>query len=156
MAKISPKPGRKCCVCSKPCLRVSKYCPQCSKLYHRMRNKLFPPKTVKAIWDHVRRNGYVCYYTGMSLDTEDPKSPWYCVFDHWIPGDSRKVVLTSSLLNDMKSDLTEDEFWSTVFQLADFKRLHIKIKKRKPIYWDRLNRGQLSGNRGGNRGQLPI
>lgn len=138
MIRISQNTGRKCHVCDKPCSKGSKYCPQCSKLYHRMRNKQFPPDTVKAIWDYVRKNGYVCYYTKMPLDTQDTRSAWYCVFDHWIPGDPRKVVLTSALLNDMKSDLTEKEFWYFILQLADYRRKHKMVKKKNPVYWERL------------------
>jgi hypothetical protein len=103
-----------------------------------MRNKGFPPQTVKAIWDYVRQYAYVCYYTGVELDTANRRSPWYCVFDHYIPADPHKVVLTSALINTMKSDQTEDEFWDTVFQLADFKRRHKKFIKKPIIYWYRL------------------
>ena len=50
--------------------------------------------------------GFVCFYTGMTLDMKNPKNPWYCVFDHWIPGDDRRIVLTSFLINDMKTELS--------------------------------------------------
>jgi hypothetical protein len=101
-----------------------------------MKARQYPPRVVKAIWDHVRRYGYACYYTGMVLDMEDPHSPWFCVFDHWAPHDPRKIVITSSLINGMKSDLSEEEFWYYVRALAKFKRKHIKIRKRRPTYWD--------------------
>ena len=137
--KTPPKAVRNCCVCKKPCVPLSKYCPDCSRLYRRMRNKGFPPETVKAIWDYVRKHhGYVCYYTGVELDCVNRRSPWYCVFDHYIPGDPSKVVLTSALVNTMKSDQTEDEFWDNVFQLADYKRKHKKFIKKSIIHWYRL------------------
>ena len=103
-----------------------------------MRNKLFPSNAVKGIWDYIRKYGYACYYTGMLLDMDNTKSPWYCVFDHWIPGDPGKIVLTSALINDMKSDLLEDEFWDTVEQLADYKRKGRPFKKKSFTHWDRL------------------
>ena len=96
-----------------------------------------PQKTVEAVWDYVRKHGYVCFYTGMLLDMTDPHSPWYCVFDHWIPHDSSKIVITFSLLNDMKSDLTEKEFWYLIKALADYKCRHKKIRKIRLKYWDR-------------------
>lgn len=97
----------------------------------------FPKKTSKAIWDYIRKNGYVCYYTGMRLDLEDPKSPWYLVFDHCTPQDPKKVVITSFLLNDMKSDLTENEFWYIIGQLADFRRKGTSVRKIKLKYFKR-------------------
>jgi len=61
------------------------------------------------------------------------------VFDHWIPGDPHKIVLTSALVNTMKSDMLEDEFWDTIFQLADCKGLGKPFIKKPIIHWYRLN-----------------
>jgi hypothetical protein len=101
-----------------------------------MKARQFPPWVVKKIWEYVRKYGYVCYYTGMALDMTDPTSPWYCVFDHWAPHDPGRIVLTSSLINGMKSDLSEKEFWWIIKALANFRRKHIKVRKRKLVYWD--------------------
>ncbi len=76
-----------------------------------MKARQYPPKVVKKIWKYVKKYGYVCYYTGMALDMEDPRSPWFCVFDHWAPHNPRKIVITSALINGMKTDLAEEEFW---------------------------------------------
>lgn len=98
----------------------------------------FPPEAVESTWDYIRKYDYVCHYIKTPLDMDDPKSPWYCVFDHWIPGDPHRIVLTSSLINDMKSDLTEEEFWDTVCQLADFKRKGKPFKMKQFSHWYRL------------------
>ena len=74
----------------------------------------------------------------MLLEMDDIKSQWYCVFDHWMPHDPRKVVLTSAVLNDMKSDLLEDEFWYYIKAFADYKEKGKKVVKIKPVYWYRL------------------
>jgi hypothetical protein len=76
----------------------------------------------------------------MDLELYDASSPWYCVFDHWTPHHPGKVVITSALINQMKSDLTEEEFWYYVKQLADFKEKGTKVHKRKLAYWYRLVR----------------
>jgi hypothetical protein len=133
---------KKCCICGKPVLITSnrlEYCPICSQLSKRMSTEHFPLKTREGIWNYIRKNGYVCYYTKMSLDTSNSKSPWYCVFDHWIPRNDKKVVLTSSLLNDMKSDLSEKEFWYFIDQLANYKKKKLQVKKKRLVYWCRLN-----------------
>lgn len=127
---------RNCPICGRPRLPHHEYCPRCAKFGRRMKSK-FPKQASKAIWDYIRKNGFVCYYTGMRLDLKDPKSPWYLVFDHWRPGDPRKVVITSSLLNDMKSDMTEGEFWYFIRQLADFRRKGTAVRKIRLCYWSR-------------------
>ena len=136
MSKTLTKRKKKCTLCGRPVHAQNfRYCTRCLKFVHRLAH--LPHKVIKQILDYVSKYGYVCYYTGMLLDTDDPKSLWYCVLDHWAPRDPRKVVLTSYLLNIMKSDLSEDEFWFYVRQFASFIRKHTKVIKKKLRYWDR-------------------
>ena len=131
---------KKCCICGKlfsPGSNREKYCHLCAEILWRMRAKKYPASTIKEVLDYIRKNGYVCYYTGMALD-RDPQSPWYVVLDHWMPGNPKKVVLTSALFNSMKSDLTEKEFWYYIEQLYNHFKKHTKVIKKKPIYWARL------------------
>ena len=104
-----------------------------------MRNKGYPPEAVQGIWDFIRKHGKVCYYTGMKLELDNPKSPRYLVFDHWIPNDPHKIVPTSALINTMKSELLESEFWDNVCQLADYKRLGKPVDIKDPVHWYRLH-----------------
>ena len=137
MSKTPPIRNKKCCMCGRPVFTDrSRYCLVCSRFAFRMKARQFPPWVVKKIWEYVRKYGYVCYYTGMPLDMTDPKSPWFCVFDHWAPHDLSKIVITSALINDMKSDLSEEEFWYYVRALANFRRNHIPVRKRKLTFWD--------------------
>ena len=101
-----------------------------------MKARQFQPRVVKNIWEYVRKYGYVCYYTGMALDLDDPRNAFYCVFDHWAPHDPNKIVITSALINGMKSDLSEKEFWYYMRALANYKRNHIPVRKRKLVFWD--------------------
>jgi hypothetical protein len=118
-------------------LKGRKYCARCARIAHRMKRARFPRKAINGVWNYIRKYGFVCYYTGMPLDLDDPKSPWYLVFDHWKPRDPRKIVITSAVLNIMKSDLTEDEFWYFIRQLANFYRHGSPVRKRKLAYWCR-------------------
>ena len=106
-----------------------------------MKLSRFPREAINGVWDYIRKYGFVCYYTGMSLDLDDLKSPWYLVFDHWMPRDPRKIVITSAVLNIMKSDLTEKEFWYFIRQLANFYRNGTPVRKIKLAYWSRPYRG---------------
>jgi len=116
-------------------LKGRKFCARCTRIAYRMKRARFPRKSILGVWDYVQKYGYVCYYTGMPLDLEDLKSPWFLVFDHWMPRDPRKIVITSAVINIMKSDLTENEFWYYISQLANFRRYGTPVRKRKLAYW---------------------
>ena len=127
-------------------LKWRKYCARCARLAYRMKRARFPREAINGVWDYIRKYGFVCYYTGMPLDWDDLKSPWYLVFDHWMPRDPRKIVITSAVLNIMKSDLTEEEFWYFIRQLANFHRHGSVVRKRKLAYWCRPYRLSLFSN----------
>lgn len=104
-----------------------------------MRNKGYPPEAVQGIWDYIYKYDFICNYTQMKLDLDNPKSFRYLVFDHYIPGDPHKIVLTSALINTMKTDLLEDEFKDAVCQLADHFRLGKPVNIEDPVHWYRLH-----------------
>jgi hypothetical protein len=141
--KIDPSHWRRliadgCCICGRERFSVkSKYCLWCSRISYRMWSEKLPQESKKSIWDYIHKHDYVDYYTQRPLNMDDPKSPWYCVFDHWTPHDPKKIVLTSYLINDMKNDLTEDEFWYFISQLANHFRYGTPVRKRKLEFWAR-------------------
>lgn len=138
-----------CPVCGRPIeWKGHKYCARCSRLVFRMRLARFPRQAVDAVLDYLHKYGFVCYYTEMPLDLDDPKSPWYLVFDHWNPRDPRKIVVTSALVNKMKGDLTEEEFWYFIRQLANFFRYGTPVRKRKLRFWCRPYRSQQPAKAG--------
>ena len=104
----------------------------------RLHSKQLPPQTIEETLNYVRQKGFTCFYSQISLDLDHPRSPWYCVLDHWIPQDPGKIVLTCALFNVMKSDLSEEEFWYYIQQLADYREKGKKVRKRKLAYWWRL------------------
>jgi hypothetical protein len=118
-------------------LKGRKYCANCARIAYRMKRARFPREAVNGVWEYIRKYGFVCYYTGMELDLDDPKSPWYLVFDHWIPRDPRKIVITSAVVNIMKNDLLEEEFWSFISRLANYHRYGTPVRKMKLAYWSR-------------------
>ncbi|MDE2223248.1 MAG: hypothetical protein KGK03_09300 [Candidatus Omnitrophica bacterium] len=129
----------KCIICGRPARTPNaEYCRYCYDICMRMSWDRFPPEAIESVWEYIRTYDYVCYYTKIPLDMDNPKSPWYCVFDHWIPGDPHRIVLTCALVNDMKTEQTEDEFWYNIFQLADYKRLGKPINMKAPAGWCRL------------------
>ena len=146
--KMPKKMTGKCCQCGRKVFSIkSIYCRTCSHFSARMSDERFPPKTRNAFWKTVRRNvrkygrkkAYVCEYTGQELDVFDKSSPYFLEFDHLVPGDPKKIVMTSAWFNEMKGDLILKEFKGSVVQLYNYWFKGIKIKKRKFRYWYRLN-----------------
>ncbi len=136
--RLNPPNVKECAGCGRSILiKRNRYCDTCTRIAQRMRFKFFSHMAKKAIWAYIRKYGYVCYYTGMALDLDDEKSPWYLVFDHWKPRDSRRLVLTSRLVNEMKEDMTEKEFWYMISQLANHIRKGTRVRKIKLRYWSR-------------------
>jgi len=110
-SKVSRKLSRKCCICGGPTFSPkSNHCYGCHQIALHMFVRNIHGDRAQEIWDHVRKYGQVCFYTKIRLDMTNPKSPFYFVFDHMIPGED-KVVLTFALLNEMKSDMIPKEFW---------------------------------------------
>jgi hypothetical protein len=132
--------AKKCDICDRPVFSLqSKYCLRCSHFFHRTELKRISPQAKEEIRRHLRTKGFVCQYTGVPLDTENDRSPWYCVFNCFVPGDNSRVLLTCALFNEMKSDLSIKEFWYYIRQLANYKRKHTRIRKKKLVYWYRLS-----------------
>jgi hypothetical protein len=132
------KKHKECRGCGRPIpLKKPHYCAKCAKIAYRLRHHYFPRQATEGIWQYIRKYGYICYYTGMRLDLDHPKSHWYLSFDHWMPRDPNKLVITSQLINLMKSDLTEKEFWCFIGQLADHWRKGTRVKRIKLKYWSR-------------------
>ena len=130
----------KCRICGRKVYSDhSCFCLRCFKFSRRMNQRGIHALAVKAIWEYVRKYGFVCYYTGTALVMDNPQSPYYFVFDHRIPGDDRTVVLTFTLLNEMKSDMTDKEFRYFVHQLDKCFQTGAKFRKRKLTHWARLH-----------------
>ncbi|MDE1920913.1 MAG: hypothetical protein KGJ09_08305 [Candidatus Omnitrophica bacterium] len=130
------RPKDRCCICGRKVYsKHSIYCLRCFHFCRRMNQRGLHAGAVKAIWEWVRKHGYVCYYTGWALDLTNPKSPYYFEFDHFIPGDNRKIVLTCAVINEMKSVLAFKEWQNLVNQLSRHWRTGAKMKKISFKFW---------------------
>ena len=131
---------KKCCECGKRVFSAkSIYCRTCSHFSARMSDERFSPEIRESLWKYIRKYGYVCYYTGQELNVFDKSDPYFLEFDHMVPGDPRKIVITSAWINEMKGDLAIKEFKGSIVQLYNYWFKGIKMKKRKFRYWYRLN-----------------
>jgi len=59
-----------------------------------------------------------CYYSGIRLVEDNYKDPRYITFDRLIMEKDADLVITASIIKDMKSDMSSDEFKTIINQLA--------------------------------------
>jgi hypothetical protein len=97
-------------------------------------------KAMKAAWC-ADEAGFRCHYTGVKLDDSHPMNPWFLTFDHTIPGDKDTVVVAASWVNEMKTSLSEAEFWKIIGEYnrylsedGEFDKDIIKFEHWRRIY----------------------
>ena len=75
---------------------------------------------LRAMQDSWRDGAFHCFYTGIALidDGQQWRDHRYFSFEHLTPGDEKSVVVTCSLVNRMKTDLTDEQFRAMVTELA--------------------------------------
>jgi hypothetical protein len=120
-AAVAPAEGqRRCLVCGRPARPRYKYCPVCWEFCCNREHAVPVAERIRALRQALdqRTGRFRCYYTGAWLDVEDPNSPFYLTFDHIDPR-GKRVVVCAKFLNDMKKDLTGDEFRKVVPALSD-------------------------------------
>jgi len=106
-----------CEICGHEPIKTMIYCRRCRKLLMREADRVAKRKALVDAYDKAV-DGFRCHYTGFLLVLDDPSSPWEYNFDHRIPGQPGDYVITCGLVNDMKSELSEEEFKKVVIELA--------------------------------------
>lgn len=130
-----------CRICGKEPVPATRYCARCHKYADDPHFSKAQLNALIEAYDPVR-DRFICYYTGVPLDEDDPGSPWYINFDHVIPRDGRRLVVAANFINVMKSEMTEEEFRAVIIELArhletgePFNTDVLKLK-----YWTGLSR----------------
>jgi hypothetical protein len=127
-----------CTVCGSPVRPRNLYCPRCRRFIYRKPDHKARSAALKEAWDPIRRC-FRCWYTGIRLDETCPPSRRYLTFDHVIPGDDRRLVACCRLINEMKSDLTWDEFFTLIAAFDIYKKTGVFPKKMVDLrHWARL------------------
>lgn len=129
----------KCDICKAPIHPLAKLCKRCKKIVDRVDTRKKPNKlarigALKRAWDG---EAFRCYYTDIMLNENNHKDPRYLTFDHRIPRQEDDLVVASGCINDMKSDMTEQEFrvmviaLSNIFQGGQFDSRAFELKHWK-------------------------
>jgi hypothetical protein len=115
---------RECEICGIPFEGVSMFCPRCRRLRdrHDRRGRINRGARINALRNAWDGETFRCHYTRVALETNPENyrnNPKYLTFDHLQPGNENRIVVCASFINDMKSDLSEDEFKRIVRHLAE-------------------------------------
>jgi hypothetical protein len=85
------------------------------------RNRCFDREArISALQAAWRDGAFHCHYTGVRL-IDDPtqfRDHRYVALEHQTPGDESSIVVTCSMVNRMKTDLSDAEFRRVVIELA--------------------------------------
>ncbi|MDD5173478.1 MAG: hypothetical protein PHV48_01455 [Candidatus Omnitrophica bacterium] len=118
-----------CYICGLDKHLLAKFCKRCKKILDRIdtrrkHDRAARIKALKSSWDG---SCFRCNYSGVKLEEKDHKSPLYITFDHRIPRKEDDIVIAASVINDMKSDLDEEEFKNVINHLAEYFRNGVLI-----------------------------
>lgn len=116
------KDTKTCEICGAFTHPLAHYCKRCKKLIDRVDVRRKPDKKarVKALKQAWDGECFRCRYSGIRLVEDDCKNPCYITFDHRVPRQENDIVVTAAVLNDMKSDMDEDEFKAVILQLSRY------------------------------------
>jgi hypothetical protein len=118
-----------CVVCSADKHPLAYACARCKRILDRIETRLDAYGSPRRVDKDARLSAlgmswhdgaFHCAYTGVELITDS--SRWrdhrYLVFDHATPGDESSVIVTCSLINRMKTDLTDQQFRKVIRELT--------------------------------------
>ena len=150
----------RCVVCEETIGSQARLCTRCKTLRDRPEQRKGWKKDPKAREKRMRKQwdaptgAFLCHYTGLPLKTEPENDgnygPLYATWEHRdprSPSRASQVVLVGWLINDMKTDLTEQQFERMVKALASRlsnKRVPID-PKALPRRWRRGKQKKIPG-----------
>jgi len=107
-----------CVVCGHPAWGRKWFCKRCHKFACKTRAKKARRLALTAAWSK-EADAFLCHYTGVKLEEYDTSSPFYLTFDHPIPGDNTKLLVCARFINELKQDMTEEQFRRNIPLLAE-------------------------------------
>lgn len=112
-----------CEICAKTCHPQGRCCDRCRNLIERgSRKNRTNPFTREAVRQALKNSwdgeAFRCYYSGVRLIEHTATHPRYLTFDHRTPRQGHVAAATAAVVNDMKTDMSEEEFKAMVVELA--------------------------------------
>jgi hypothetical protein len=130
----------RCTICRKPAVPTTLYCARCHTLAtdNEVFNNFRKAALIQAY--DPEADGFRCRITGVLLDIASPYEPFSLSYDHIIPGKTGPVIAVASFINQMKTQLSFDEFRALVIEL--YRRMELGESFRKENlrfeYWTGL------------------
>ena len=87
----------------------STYCARCRKFVSGKYDHQARRQALKEAWNRGQ-DGFMCRYTGVKLEENDTKDPWYLSFDHRVPGKKGDLAVSARSVNTVKATLTARQF----------------------------------------------
>jgi hypothetical protein len=113
---------KECEICRNPAPDhpLARLCRRCKKIVDRtdIRAKHNAGARIRALTLAWEGDGFRCYYTGVRVVEDDKLDPRYLTLDHRTPNREDDIVVAGALVNDMKSNMTEEQFKDMVAQLS--------------------------------------
>ena len=106
-----------CKICQDPSFPGSDYCPRHRKFFFGKYERRARLVAFMRAW-RPEHDGFVCEYTGIILDENDPNSPWYVSIDHRFPGKKGNLSVCARFVNSIKANLTAGQFRAVMAALA--------------------------------------
>jgi hypothetical protein len=121
--------GSACVVCGAEKHPRAYACKRCKRILDRLETRrdnsgayrrFDREARLRAMQDSWREDAFHCFYTGIVLvdDGRRWRDHRYLSFEHLTPGNEKSVVVTCTLVNRMKTDLTDTQFRAMVTELA--------------------------------------
>lgn len=125
-------------------MRSSCYCPACRVFIYNKPEDSARAEAMMEAFDKARKC-FICQITGIVLELKDHNSPFFLSFDHVIPGKKGKLQCVCRFVNQMKADLSSEEFLLLVPELADHIRTGKPFNKDviRFLYWHRPRMGRV-------------
>jgi len=135
-AAIAPK---ECVVCSSPIPKTRTYCDRCRRLVKNHHAEYLKKRlALQKAWSTAQQ-AFLCHFSHLPLEEIDRDSPFAIEFDHLIPVKASALAATASFINQLKGDLTGEEFQAALLELvkhwngAPFDRAAVAFE-----YWSRV------------------
>jgi hypothetical protein len=107
----------RCYVCKREAPPPKGYCDRCHGYIRNRHDRIKRREALIAAYDEGL-DGFRDLWSSVLLEERDRSSPFHLCFDHYVPVESSKLVVSSDLFNKMKTDLGPDEFRAAFAQLA--------------------------------------
>jgi len=105
-----------CHICGKPPVPTTLYCARCHRFADQEVFDRFKKEALGEAHDPAA-DGFRCQVTGELLDIDDRYGPWGLSYDHVKPGRTGRVMVVANFINQMKSQLSLEEFKAVIIEL---------------------------------------